>query len=100
MKTNTNPVALRCYGKGAFLAHGYYFVVFVQPMPGPQVGTGSPAVADWWLEKERFGVEETEAAAAPATTTDRTKTRNASFIIGYPLRKSLTQKIVLLTLLW
>lgn len=46
MKTNTNPVALRCYGKGAFLARGYYFVVFVQPMPGPQVGTGSPAVAD------------------------------------------------------
>ncbi len=58
-------------------------------MPGPQTGTGKPAVADWWLENVCFGVEETEAAAAPATTTDRTRTRKASFIIGYPTEKSL-----------
>jgi len=64
-----------------------------QLTPGPQEGTGKPAVADWWLEKARFGVEETEAAAAPATTTDRTKTRMASFIIGYPSQKSLYKKL-------
>jgi hypothetical protein len=58
-------------------------------MPGPQVGVGSPAVADWWLEKLWFGLEETEAAAAPATTTDRTKTRKASFIVDYPSQKIL-----------
>jgi hypothetical protein len=62
-------------------------------MPGPHVGTGSPAVADWWLRKECFGDEETEAAAAPATTTDRTKTRKASFIIGYPSQKKLKKFI-------
>ena len=75
--------------KQIVLQHGSYLVVLVQPMPGPQVGTGSPAVADWWLTKECFGVEETETAAAPATTTDRTKTRKASFIIGYPSQKEL-----------
>jgi hypothetical protein len=64
-----------------------YLVVLVHPMPGPQVGTGSPEVADWWLESICFEDEETEAAAAPATTTDRTKTRNASFIFGYPSLK-------------
>ena len=58
-------------------------------MPGPQEGTGRPDVAVWWLEKVCFGVEETEAAAAPATTTDRTKTRKASFIVGYPSQKIL-----------
>jgi len=46
-------------------------------------------VADWWLAKVCFGLEETEAAAAPATTTDRTKTRKASFILGYPSQKIL-----------
>ena len=80
MKTKIGRVALWCYERR-------HFVVLVQPMPGPQVGTGSPAVADWWLENVCFGVEETEAAAAPATTTESTKTRKASFIIGYPLRK-------------
>jgi hypothetical protein len=69
-------------------------------MPGPHVGVGSPAVADWWLEKAFFGVEETEAAAAPATTTDRTKTRMASFIVGYLFTKKSGQDIGLLTLLW
>ena len=64
-----------------------YLVVLVQPMPGPHVGTGRPAVADWWLGSICFGLEETEAAAAPATTTERTKTRKASFIVGYPSRK-------------
>jgi hypothetical protein len=63
--------------------------VVVHPIPGPQDGTGSPAVADWWLAKVCFGLEETEAAAAPATTTDRTKTRKASFILGYPSQKIL-----------
>jgi len=63
-------------------------VVVVQPMPGPQVGVGSPAVADWWLEIICFGLDETEAAAAPATTTDRTIKRNASFMFGYPSQKS------------
>ena len=70
-------------------SQSFYLVVVVQPMPGPQVGVGNPAVADWWLEKVCFGVEETEAAAAPATTTDRTKTRKASFIFGYPSQKIL-----------
>jgi hypothetical protein len=36
-----------------------------------------------------LGVEETETAAAPATTTDRTRTRKASFILGYPSLKKL-----------
>ena len=58
-------------------------------MPGPQVGTGSPALAAWWLAKACFGVEETEAAAAPATTTDRMRTRKASFIVSYPSWKNL-----------
>jgi hypothetical protein len=62
-------------------------------MPGPHVGVGSPAVADWWLKNEWFGFEETEAAAAPATTTDRTKTRKASFIFSYPSQKWL-QKLI------
>jgi hypothetical protein len=60
------------------------YLPLVQPMPGPQTGTGSAAAAAWWLTNECFGVEVTEAAAAPATTTDRTTTRKASFIIGYP----------------
>ena len=28
------------------LADDFYLVVLVHPMPGPQVGTGRPAVAD------------------------------------------------------
>jgi hypothetical protein len=35
-----------------------------------------------------FGLEETEAAAAPATTAESTKTRKASFIVGYPSSES------------
>jgi hypothetical protein len=58
-------------------------------MPGPQVGVGSPEVADGGLAKVCFGLEETEAAAAPATTTDRTRTRKASFIVGYPSQRIL-----------
>jgi len=61
--------------------------LLVGHMPGPQRGTGSPAVADWWLATTCF--EDTEAAAAPATTTESTTTRKASFISGYPLRKVL-----------
>jgi hypothetical protein len=52
-------------------------------MPGPQQGAGRLAVADWWLG--RAGVlEETEAAATPATTTNKAATRSASFIVGNP----------------
>jgi len=65
----------------------FYFPV--QETPGPQVGTGSPAVAAWWLGMEFFTDEETEAAAAPATTTESARTRKASFISGYPLQKIL-----------
>jgi hypothetical protein len=50
-------------------------------------------VADWWLAKACFGLEETEAAAAPATTIDRRKTRRASFIVGYPSKKSLNKML-------
>jgi hypothetical protein len=37
-------------------------------------------VADWWLGM--ITVLEVEAAAAPATTTNRAKMRMASFIVG------------------
>ena len=40
-----------------------------------------------------FGLEETEAAAAPATTTERTMTRKASFIVGYPSLKDLNKML-------
>jgi hypothetical protein len=46
-------------------------------------GTGSEPVADWWLAKTRELDDESEAAAAPAKTTDRAKIRMASFIVGY-----------------
>jgi len=58
-------------------------------IPGPQRGMGRPAVADWWLGTICFGFEETEAAAAPATTTESTRTRKASFISSYPLKELL-----------
>ena len=79
MKTEVSRVALWCYGS---LATNYLQI------PGPQRGTGSPAVAAWWLGTMCLGLEDTEAAAAPATTTESTRTRKASFITGYPLRKS------------
>jgi len=41
--------------------------------------------ADWWLGRERALLEEMEAAAAPAKTTDMAKMRMASFMIGNPL---------------
>ena len=77
-----------------------YRVVVVQPMPGPQVGVGNPEVAERWLATTCLGDEETEAAAMPATTTQKAKTRNASFIISYPLRKNLDKGIFALTLSW
>jgi hypothetical protein len=40
------------------------------------------AVADWWLMTGFAVAEETEAAAMPAKTSDRTKMRAASFIVG------------------
>jgi hypothetical protein len=42
------------------------------------------AVADWWLGTTGVVLGVTAAAAAPATTTDRTKMRKASFMIGNP----------------
>jgi hypothetical protein len=54
-------------------------------MPGPHIGIGNVAVADWWLVtwlRLCEGVEETEAAAAPAMTTATAKARTASFIIS------------------
>jgi hypothetical protein len=62
-------------------------------MPGPQVGVGSPEVAERWLETVFLGLEDTEAAAAPATTTDSARTRTASFIFGYPSQKTLKKLI-------
>jgi len=54
-------------------------------MPGPHVGVGSWAVADWWLGMACVVEDETEAAAAPAKTTARAKTRIASFMVSNPL---------------
>jgi hypothetical protein len=75
-------------------------VVVEQPIPGPQPGTGKPEVAERWLVNTCFGVDVTEAAATPATTTEKTNTRKMSFIISYPSVKSLVQKLPSLTLLW
>jgi hypothetical protein len=47
-----------------------------------------------------FGVEETEAAAAPATTTERINTRKMSFIFSYPSLKILAENLPSLTLSW
>jgi hypothetical protein len=56
---------------------------------GPQPGPGKPAVADWWLGMAT--VLEVEAAAAPATTTNRAKMRMVSFIVGNPSRIGLAE---------
>ena len=40
MKTGLGRIALWCYTRPIYL------VVFVQPMPGPHVGTGKPEVAE------------------------------------------------------
>jgi hypothetical protein len=53
-------------------------------IPGPQTGIGTLAVADWWLGMAGLVVDETEAAATPAKTTERAKMRMASFIVGNP----------------
>ena len=58
-------------------------------MCGPHPGTGRADVADW-LEMARGVEEETEAAAAPATTTDKAKIRMASFMIDDPCKLELT----------
>ena len=78
----------------------FYYLRTVQPMPGPQVGTGKPEVADRWLATACVVVEDSEAAAAPATTTERTKMRRASFIVGYPLSKMIDRKSLFLTPKW
>ena len=48
-------------------------------MPGPHVGIGRVSVADWWLRTTWIGEEETEAAAAPAITTDKSENANNEF---------------------
>jgi len=45
---------------------------------------GRVAVADWWLRTTLIGEEETEAAAAPAITTERAKMRTTSFMMSNP----------------
>jgi len=50
--------------------------------PGPHIGVGRSAVADWRLAITRVVEEETDAAATPAKTIDRAKMRIASFIFG------------------
>jgi hypothetical protein len=44
------------------------------------MGTGLPAVADWWLAIGWVVADEREAAAAPATTIDSAMMRIASFM--------------------
>jgi hypothetical protein len=48
------------------------------------------AVADWWLGTMVAVLGATAAAAAPATTMDRAKTRKTSFMAVTPLRIELT----------
>lgn len=47
---------------------------------GPHIGMGIAEVADWRLVKVWVVDDETEAAAAPATTTLRAKMRTTSFM--------------------
>jgi hypothetical protein len=47
---------------------------------------GRLEVADWWLGMAGVVEDEREAAAAPAKTTDRAKTRMTSFMVIIPLR--------------
>jgi hypothetical protein len=54
-------------------------------------------VADWWLGRTRALLEEREAAAAPAKTTDMAKMRIASFIVGYPLEMNCQEMSLLHT---
>ena len=61
-------------------------------MFGPHCGTGKLAVADWWLGMACVVEDETEAAAAPAKTTARAKTRRICFMVGNPLQFGLTGK--------
>jgi hypothetical protein len=60
---------------------------------------GKLSVADWWLPMERVVEEETEAAAAPAMTTDRAKMRTASFMRSNSLISLESMGAVLPTLL-
>ena len=50
--------------------------------PGAQNGTGSVAVADWWLENGLGVEEETDAAATPANAIEMAKMRMATFMVG------------------
>jgi hypothetical protein len=54
-------------------------------MPGPHAGIGMLSVAAWWLRTAWVEEDDTEAAAAPATTTERAKMRTMVFMSGKPL---------------
>jgi hypothetical protein len=69
-------------------------------MPGPQVGIGRLEVAERWLAVVLAGLEDVEAAATPATTTDNAKMRMASFIFGYPFSISIDRKVSPVTRKW
>ncbi len=75
-------MALLCYAPPYLLLVG---LLGPQGMPGPQNGTGIPAVADWWLTMACEVAEENEAAAAPARTRQSAEMRIASFIVSNPL---------------
>jgi hypothetical protein len=52
------------------------------------------AVADWWLGTMGAVLGATAAAAAPATTTDRAKTRKANFMAGNPFENWIDRKVL------
>jgi len=51
-------------------------------IPGPQVGMGKAATADWWLSIGGAFLGVRAVAAPPATTISRAKMRIASFMAG------------------
>ena len=51
----------------------------VQPMPGPQVGTGNPAVADWWLEKAFSGSEKRKRRCGAGDGNGKDKNAESEF---------------------
>lgn len=78
------PLAYRTFGLGCVGQVGIF---------GPHAGTGSPAVAAWWLTIAFVADGEKDAAAAPATTRERAKIRTASFMISYPLKDFVVDRV-------